>query len=188
VPDFEITGGIREKIASRFGISLKQVSAIYAVHKKIVNGIKRQYLAHTIRAMEDSLRSLPGNEMFRIICSPVEGSKMSTGIASARYYKNRYFAIYYHPETDEKQLRVMLAHELGHLFLVDMFNARLDTDYDENTLIEPVSTVFGVFTILDKNDFYHNKTGPLKHRSIDDVLCDFTLLCNEDAGKHNVSS
>jgi Zn-dependent peptidase ImmA (M78 family) len=150
--------------------------------------MKQQYLAHTIRAMEDHLRSLPGNEMFRIICSPVAEAEKSVGIASAHYYKNRYFAIYYHPETDEKLLRVMLAHELGHLFLVDMFNASLDTDYDENTRMEPMSTVFGVFTILDKNDFYYSKTAPFKHRSPGEVLDDFSLLLNRDAGKLNVSS
>jgi hypothetical protein len=160
VPDFSITDSLLAEIASCFNIPKDLVSNIHTLHKDIVNGMKQQYLAHVIRTIEDRLRSLPGNEMFRIICSPVKGSEMSTGIASARYYKNRYFAIYYHPKTEEKQLRVMLAHELGHLFLVEMFNASLKKDYDENTLMEPVPTVFGVFTILDKNDFYYSKTAP----------------------------
>jgi hypothetical protein len=65
--------------------------------------------------MEEKLRTFPGNEMFRIVCSPVEQSFKNIGIASAHYYKGRYFAIFYHPSTKEKQLRIMLAHEITNL-------------------------------------------------------------------------
>lgn len=186
--DFDVTDSLLEKIASRFKISTEQVSSIHNIYKNIVKGMKRHYLAHVIRTMEDFLRNQPGNEMFRIICSPVAESEKSLGIASAHYYKHRYFAIYYHPQTDEKQLRVMLAHELGHLFLVDMLNDIADQHFDEKTMLEPMSTIFGVFTILDKNDFYHNKTAPFKHKSPDEILDDFSLLLNKDAGKLNISS
>ena len=49
---------------------------------------------------------------------------------------------------------------------------------DEKTMIEPLSTILGIFTILDKNEFYHNKTAPFKHKTPEDVLGDFTLLMN----------
>jgi hypothetical protein len=138
--------------------------------------------------MEDYLRGLPGNEMFRIICSPVEGTGLPAGIASARYHKNRCFIIYYNPKTDKKQLRVMLAHELGHLFLVDIFNAKLDKDYNEKTLMEPISMVFGVFTLLNNNDVYYNNSAPFKHHSVEEVLSDFSLCLNRKYGKFNISS
>jgi Zn-dependent peptidase ImmA (M78 family) len=115
--------------------------------------------------------------MFQIVCSPVAENSKRLGIVSAHYYKGRYFSIFYHPKTEEKQLRILLAHELGHLFLVEFFNSRLDTPkFDEKSEIESMSTILGIFTILDKNEFYHNKTAPFKHRSVEEVLQDFNFL------------
>jgi hypothetical protein len=71
----------------------------------------------------------------------------------------------------------LLAHELGHLFLVEFFNSVLkDSKFDEKSEIEPMSTMLGIFTILDKNEFYHNKTVPFKHKTPEEVLRDFRLL------------
>jgi len=153
----------------------------------ISDTMKRHYLAHSIRAMEDKLREIPGNEMFRIICTSVAENSRNIGIARSHYYRGRFFAIYYHPNTDEKQLRIMLAHELGHLFLVELFNSRTGSSYDENTEIEPISTILGIFTILDKNEFYHNMTTPFKHNTADDVINDFKLLANRDVDILNIS-
>ena len=149
--------------------------------------MKRHYLAHIIRTMEERLRAIPGNEMFRIICSPVEERSKNIGISSAHYYRGRYFAIYYHPNTVEKQLRIMLAHELGHLFMVEFLNANSAGQFTNDSMIEPISTILGIFIILDKNEFYHNKTAPFKHTSPEEVLNDFKLLKNRDAQKFNVS-
>jgi hypothetical protein len=188
MPDFRVTNEVESKISDLFGVSKEQVKNLNAFFQTVTDSMKQQYLAHIIRTMEEKLRKLPNNEMFRIICSPIDENSRNLGIASAHYYKGRYFAIYYHPKTDEKQLRIMLAHELGHLFLVDLYNSFFDLKIDENTMIEPMSTIFGVFTILDKNEFYHNKTTPFKHHSIDDVLGDFSLLKNRSEKKLNISS
>ena len=63
----------------------------------------------------------------------------------------------------------------------------LDKQYDEKTMTEPLSTILGIFTILDKNEFYHNKTTPFKHRSPEEVLKDFSLLKNRAFNKLNIS-
>jgi hypothetical protein len=187
MPDFSVTDEIESKISNRFGVAKEIVENLNDFYKTFANDMKRQYLAHVIRTMEERLRKLPGNEMFRIICSPIDENSKDLGIANAHYYKGRYFAIFYHPKTDEKQLRIMLAHELGHLFLVDLYNSRSDRKIDERTMIEPLSTILGVLTILDKNEFYHNKTAPFKHNSPDAVLDDFSLLKNRDEKKFNIS-
>jgi Zn-dependent peptidase ImmA (M78 family) len=187
MPDFTVTDEIESKISAQFGVPKEEVERLNNFYKTIVNDMKRQYLAHIIRTMEERLRKIPGNEMFQIICSPVDGNSKNFGIARADYYKGRYFAIFYHPDTDEKQLRIMLAHELGHLFLVELYNSCLNLDFDENTMIEPRSTILGILAILDKNDFYHNKTSPFKHPSPDAVLDDFVLLKNRDNNRFNVS-
>jgi hypothetical protein len=177
VPDFSVTKELISKISEQYGVSEKQVEELHSFFLNIKDKMKEQYLAHIIRTLEARLRKIPGNEMFQIACSPVAENSKQLGIAGAHYYKGRYFSIFYHPETEEKQLRILLAHELGHLFLVEFFNATLDAQkFDEKSEIEPMSTILGIFTILDKNEFYHNKTALFKHRSVEEVLQDFNLL------------
>jgi Zn-dependent peptidase ImmA (M78 family) len=152
MPDFTVTSDIVQGISEMFGVSTETVDRLNKFHQTITTGMKHQYLAHVIRTMEEKLRKLPGNEMFRIICSPVDENSKNMGIAGADYYTGRYFAIFYHPKTDEKQLRIMLAHEVGHLFLVELYNSYFESDINEHTMIEPMSTILGIFTILDKNE------------------------------------
>ena len=80
-----------------------------------------------------------------------------------------------------------LAHELGHLFLIELANSTFNSQYDEKTEVEPQATIFGILTIFDKNEFYHNKTTPFKHKSPEDILNDFSLLNNHNNDKLNVS-
>jgi Zn-dependent peptidase ImmA (M78 family) len=180
--DFNVTKEIISAISKQFSVSEETVETLHKFFIEITERIKNQYLAHIIRTMEERLRQFPGNEMFRIECSPVDANEKHLGIASAYYYKGRYFSIFYHPNTDDKQLRIMLAHELGHLFLIEYFNAAQETtEYNENSQTEPLSSILGIFTILDKNDFYHNKTTPYKHKSAEQVLNDFNLLNKRQA-------
>lgn len=189
MPEFKITDDIITKISNTFCISKEKVAAFHRVYEDVIsNSMKRHYLAHVIRAMEEYLRNMPGNEMFRIICSPVAEDSKNIGIARSHYHRKRFFAIYYHPKINEKQLRIMLAHELGHLFLVELANSSFsDAKYDEKTEIEPISTILGIFTILDKNDFCYNKTAPFKHNTPDEVIDDFKLLKNRDSRIYNIS-
>ena len=189
MPDFKVTDEMLAAISRDFSISKDTVINLHNMYQSVISDtMKRHYLAHVIRAMEEKLRSIQGNEMFRIICTPVAENSRNIGIARYHYYQGRFFAIYYHPNTDEKQLRIMLAHELGHLFLVELFNSSTgSTSYNENTEIEPISTILGIFTILDKNEFYYNKTVSFKHKTADDVINDFKLLANRDIDIINIS-
>lgn len=187
MPDFTITDEIVTKIAKQYNTTKEQVEGWQRFYEVFAVDMRQQYLAHMIRTMEERLRRISGNEMFRIVCSPVDADSKKLGIARAQYYKNRYFAIYYHPRTDEKQLRILLAHELGHLFIIEMLNSTLDMQYNESTQIEPTATIFGIFAIFDKNEFYHNKTAPFKHKTPEDILDGFSLLHNRDNDVLNTS-
>jgi len=188
MPDFRITTEAITKIADDYKLSFEFVSDLHNIYKqKISDTMKFHYLAHVIRAMEDTLRQIPGNEMFRIECKPIAIESKDIGIAGSYYYKGRFFAIHYHPNTKEKQLRIMLAHELGHLFLVELFNANTGANLTEKTKIEPISTILGIFTIFDKNEFYHNKLVPYRHTSPEEVLHDFKQLANREKKYYNIS-
>jgi hypothetical protein len=69
MPDFTVTDEIVSNISDRFGVPKEEVKSLNIFYKTIVNDMKRQYLAHLIRTMEEILRKIPGNEMFQIICS-----------------------------------------------------------------------------------------------------------------------
>lgn len=187
MPDFTVTDEIITQISKQCNMSEERVRDLRDFYRNFVGDMKQQYLAHIIRTMEEQIRIASGNNMFRIVCTPVDKSSKELGIARAQYYKKRYFAIYYHPNTNEKQLRVLLAHELGHLFLIEMVNSTFNKQYNEKVDSEPSSTVFGILAIFDKNEFYHNKTAPFKHKSPDEILKDFSLLNNRDNDKLNMS-
>lgn len=191
MPNFEITDEIISKIAEQYNVGKQTVEQMNEIHKKFALDMKLQYLAHIIRTMEEQLRYVSGNEFFRIVCSPVQKNYTEFkeyGIARSHYFKNRYFTIYYHPETDERELRLLLAHELGHLFLVELANSIIpEKQFDEKTSMEPLATIWGIFTIFDKNEFYHNKTIPYRHASSEAILNDFKLIYNQKMNKFNLS-
>jgi hypothetical protein len=86
---------------------------------------------------------------------------------------------------NEKELRVYLAHELGHLFILAIVNNnksprdRIPDDAD----IEPLSSIFGILTMANKNHFYRNIGGNtlLNHPTWTEMETAFLTLKNKRA-------
>jgi hypothetical protein len=147
-------------------------------HKFAITNIKGQYLAHITRVMENYFREMTGNPLFFIKYTPYTYSDKKTSCGAA-FYPGRRFVIFYPPDLPERELRVRLAHELGHLFLL----ASLENNKHDKRLpvyegtTEPLSSVFGIFTISDKNHFYVNVLeSERNHESWDSILEDFLAL------------
>lgn len=173
-------------ISKSFNISEKIVKKLYDVYKQIQGNINEQYLAHIIRTMEKQLREITGNALFQITVDKMT-EPSTAGAGCAAYVKGCYFSICYDPNMEEKQLRVCIAHELGHLYLIEYLNNK-GFDFDEKSLIEPLSSIFGVFAMMDKNDFYHNiQDKKLMHSSCKALIDDFTLMSNRDKAIINMS-
>lgn len=68
------------------------------------------------------------------------------------------------------QKRLLIAHELGHLYL-----KYVSTIKDKKEL-EKIVTVFGILAILDKDDFYKNRTKDLISKSIYEILSNARVL------------
>ena len=173
-------------ISKSFDVHRDFVKTLYDVYQQIQGNLSEQYLAHVIRTMEQQLRKITGNYLFQITVDKM--SEPSTaGVGCASYIKGCYFSICYNPNMDEKQLRVCIAHELGHLYLIEYLNNK-GHDLDEKSLLEPLSSIFGVFAMMDKNDFYYNIQGKkLMHSSFKALIDDFLLLNNRDKGVVNLS-
>jgi hypothetical protein len=120
--------------------------------------IQGQYLAHVMRGIECSFRKKLDNSRFIVTCEPY--SKYSAGQknSSADYYRGNNFVINSKGDMQEKEIHAYIAHEIGHLFLL----ARKDIaekDKRKNMYVgttEPLSSIFGIFTVSEKTAFYAN--------------------------------
>jgi hypothetical protein len=218
--DFSVTDDKLNQIAKDFGVEENSVRRIFANYQKLSEKMKTQYLAHAIRSVEAYVREQQNAPFFTIFCKPMSADAPELGIGSAIYQPKQFFTMMFHPRMEEKQLRVCLAHELGHLFIRGegliprplgrnkgikpetnflgrnnhtpaalrqgwLIIASSDRHYDDIT--EPLSSIFGIFTILEKNDFYANRANTFLHPSWQSVLKDFLLLKNRSKGITNLS-
>ena len=190
-----------ERIAEKFELDKETVELIKRQFKSLflLGGLKSfraQYLSHLVRAMEIVIREGCDNQLFQIRIETLDPKKTDAGTdlvcaksfgrkpSGDKKYPIWYFTVYYHPDLDEKCLRVGLAHELGHLYLCTL------SGKDPNEApIEPRSSVFGVLAILEKTDFY--KKNPINMefnpQTPEEVLSMFSLLNNRRQKKYNIS-
>lgn len=181
--EFDITAEKIDKIVSSYnerGISITKdnVKEIHEIFKKLTTNIKGQYLAHITRVMENYFREMTKNPLFFIKYTPYSHDERKIKCGAA-FYPGRRFVIFYQSNLPEKELRVRLAHELGHLFILavkeqNKLDKRLPV-YEGTT--EPLSSVFGIFTISDKNHFYSNvHESDRNHKDWNSILSDFLAL------------
>lgn len=170
-----------ERIAKTFSITDVAVSELYRKYSDLNSRMKDQFLAHVMRSLEEYIRENCNAPLFRITCRPSTSNPAIKGTGCASYKEKLAFNIVYDSQMDQKQARVVIAHELGHLFALTVFKREYRDKH------EPLSSIFGIFTILDKNDFYAEKTVPFQHKSWEDVISDFALLKNRAEGKENIS-
>ena len=190
-------------IAKTFGVPEKQVKRMRDIFKDLflINGPKSfraQYLSHLVRAMEIVIREEYAkdglkNPFFQISIEPVSSDDPETDLVCAKPFKKddsegarhpiQRFVIYYHPNLHEKQLRVGVAHELGHLYLCTL--SRKDTD---KSFTEPLSSIFGSLAILQKTYFYNENLKTFNPRTPQEVLDLFRLMANRKQGNFNTSS
>jgi hypothetical protein len=177
--EFEITDEKLKAISQRFNVNEGTVRLVHGIFLKVIGGVKNQYLAHIIRCMEAYIRKETNNPFFQINCFPLDPNSPMLNVGCAQYFPKQFFTVFFHPNMEEKQLRVCLAHELGHLFIIELVNENKndgETLLSASTLTEPLSSIFGIFTITDKNDFYKDCGRNLNHNSWDDIVEDFILL------------
>jgi Zn-dependent peptidase ImmA (M78 family) len=179
MPEFSVTDEKIARISTQFQVEESLVELVHKIFSAVTDGVKNQYLAHIIRCMESYIRKKTGNPMFQINTFPIDPDSPALNVGCAQYYPKRYFSIFFHPRMDERQLRVCLAHELGHLFIIELLNEAAADDsepYDKTTATEPLSSIFGIFTIMDKNHFYKERAINFNHHSWEEIVRAFVHL------------
>ncbi|MBW5409539.1 ImmA/IrrE family metallo-endopeptidase [Brachyspira hampsonii] len=78
--------------------------------------------------------------------------------------------IYYDDRLEDKQKRLLIAHELGHLYMKYVSTKKTEKE------LEKVVTAFSILAILDKDDFYRNRSRALISKSTDEILSNVEQL------------
>ncbi|GHV91312.1 hypothetical protein AGMMS50268_18150 [Spirochaetia bacterium] len=183
--EFQIDGPKLDKIASAFKVKRESVQDLYEHYKKFSPCLREQCLAHIMRGMECYFRKELKNDSFRVICEPYKRISPGQKQASADYFQGSRFVINYNNNCNaswtEKQLRDYIAHEIGHLFLLATKDAK-NKDKRRNVytgITEPLSSIFGIFAMSEKNDFYANYDVSLRnHNDWQEILDSFISIHN----------
>ena len=177
--EFVITEKRISLIAESFGIIEADVKKLHHEFVALELQIKDHYLAHISRVLEIYFKSKTGNREFYIECKPFRINAPGQRGAISFYSKLHKFSIIYDNTLPEKERRINIAHELGHLYLLARYYAEKGIDHEpkfERTT-DPLSSIFGLFIITDKNHFYETLSGSGRnHDNWQSILDDFKKL------------
>jgi hypothetical protein len=178
VPDeFLINDARLNTIAETFDISLDSVKQLHEEFTPLENQLKDHHLAHMSRVLENYFKEKTGNSEFFIEYIPYGYNSPKRRGSSAIYRKwLNEFTIYYDNTCSQRDIRVNISHELGHLYLLAKYynsnTKELNPKYEQTT--EPLSSIFGLFIVSNKNSFYANlDSSGHKHDKWEDILDDF---------------
>lgn len=174
---FEFTENVKKEICAKINVSEAAVDILRKLYDDFSEKMKSQYLAHLIRTVEEKLREKPEYSKFIIQCKPfVSDNDKIMKYGSAQYFKDeQFYCIFYSSKLEEKLIRVIIAHELGHLIL-ETYREQIDS----NETTEPLSSVFGILAILGKNEFYSEETNHFLHENYQEIISDFSNISNNN--------
>jgi len=157
-------------IADALETDQADVESLFPVFKEFYDDVRVQHLSSVMRALELRIRKKHNKPSFTIelVSMPVDAppsSKDSVGLN----WPNKKFVIAVHPELDLRQTRNHVAHELGHLFYATEYPTKIG---DKNRH-QKMANVFGVFTMLERNDFYKEKAPKMPPAAWMQVVNDF---------------
>ena len=192
---------VGEKFLDHFGLTGDQIN-IYEnfFNSTILPVVKRHFLSHLVTTIEELINEKQKHEflehikdiikndahidykmieravnqkilrLFSIILVPVESGKLK-----ARTYlmgKGTGAMITYWKELPKKQIRILIAHELGHIANRFLFeNANLTSG-------DGLATLFGYIALQDRNNFYKNKVTEYTNESDLTIFNEIANLCN----------
>ena len=182
--EFKIDDAKIETISREFSIPKNKVETLHKAFLTFSPYLQGQFLAHVMRGIECYFRKMMKNDRFIVICEPYKEFCQGQKQASAYYYpprmmirsrdkQNSSFIINYNDKLPDKELRDYIAHEIGHLFWVA--TADIISKQDVSARTEPLSSIFGIFTMSEKNDYYDNLNVPNRNHQNWQELFDYFL-------------
>lgn len=188
---------IKHSLSKELSVELTNVNELEQFFSSNIHPfMKKKYLSHLVSTIEDminnqqkkdfieSLKEVNNPEidvtlvekainrkqlrLFSIILTSLTSTprKASTRIISGSAI------IYYDDRLDEKQIRILIAHELGHIVNNFIFK-KTDT--------EGLASLFAFIALLDKNEFYKVQSKDYIYKSDITILNEITSLCKSSS-------
>ena len=179
---------ISAKISSEWGISPETIQKYTSYYTETIKPIiKSNYLSHLVTTIEnmvndrkirdffnkfveagrEELRGLLASRTLRlysIILEPMDLKRRAT----TRYHPSGAI-IYYNSCYEEKDIRILIAHEIGHIVNKELLENAKDTEQTAN--------LFAYIAMYDKNKFYAEECEKFISKSDVVILDDIINIC-----------
>jgi hypothetical protein len=182
--DIVMQQDIYNKLSSEFKTS-KDVIEFYEkyYHEVILVNVRKMYLSHLTTSIEEIINNKLKHENKKLLAdsnsieSAVKNARRFSIIlipgntkGKAKTYSCEYgAAVYYNPNIDDKDLRILVAHELGHIVNKHIFGSEADNDNTAN--------VFAFFAVNGKSEFYKTKAANYIYSSEIEIISKISAVC-----------
>lgn len=196
-PKITLEKEIADSVKKKLSVSDASIKTVLDfVNDKLKVELKKNYLSHLKSSLEDMINGMyisllkhhqkdgdtrttaiiklaeRGNyRPFSIIIREIQNASKYARISFlGEGFLIQGAVIFYYPGIDIKQLRMLIAHELGHVYY-KFFHT------DKAAGKEEVSNLFGFFAMLDKNEFYKSSIKNLTSANEQSLLGEFITAC-----------
>jgi len=149
-------------------IKTNYLSHLVTTVENMVNDRRiRDYLAKFAEAGQEELKGLLASRTFRlysIVLKPVDLKRRAT----TRYHQSGAI-IYYNSCYEEKTIRILIAHEVGHIVNKELLEDAKD--------FEQTANLFAYIAMLDKNEFYKAECKKFVSNSDVQIFNDIVNIC-----------
>jgi len=193
---------VAEKFRNELGITEEQINACESLYnEEIVPIIGRHFLSHLVTTIEElinekkkraflkHIRETIAKEntefdytmvektvkhkilrLFSIILVPVDSGKLK----ARTYFIRGGFGVLitYWKQLPDDQIRILIAHELGHVATKYLFD-NIDSASDDR-----LATLFGYIALQDRNNFYKNKAEYFTRKYNIMIYDEIVNICN----------
>jgi len=193
---------VADKFLSEFGLTDNQIEKYESLFTNVILPvIDRHYLSHLVTTIEELINEKRKQDflsyikdvltqkgvgldyeqlekninnkilrLFSIILVPVESGKLK---ARTYFIRGEYgVLITYWKDLPKDQVRILIAHELGHVV------AKYLSGNKNSTSDNGLATLFAYIAIKDRSDFYKCKTEPFIREYDMQIFHDIASICN----------
>jgi hypothetical protein len=180
---------ISTKISSEWGVSPETIQQYASFYTETIRPIiKSNYLSHLVTTVEnmvndrkmrdflnkfaeagrEELRGLLASRTFRLYSIILEPMNLKRR-ATTRYHPSGAI-IYYNSCYEEKDIRILIAHEIGHIVNKELLENAKDTEQTAN--------LFAYIAMYDKNKFYAEECKKFVSKSDVIIFDDIKNICS----------
>jgi Zn-dependent peptidase ImmA (M78 family) len=183
--------GISSKISKEWGISPETINRYSSYFRETIKPIIRtNYLSHLVTTIENMVNNRRMVKILTVaeVTEVVDAAQLRNFLASrtwrlysiilepiilkrraTTYYHSSGAIIYYNSVYEEKTIRILIAHELGHIVNKELLENAVDSEQTAN--------LFAYIAMEDKNKFYTEECEKFITKSDLQIFNDIANIC-----------